>query len=123
MKGKIVADNYIQNLCNEISNLLDKVKNLMSINAGFELMDHKSRFTIHLYYFMEHFLLFFMKFGNQFLKAHHSFNLVVEYCFMLVILTTARTLYLFTGMFFTWHSLVKYLYTFIMLNCLITDHK
>ena len=42
MKGKIVADNYIQNLCNEISNLLDKVKNLVSINAGFELMDRES---------------------------------------------------------------------------------
>ena len=32
MKGKIVADNHIQNLCNEIENLSDQVKNLVSAN-------------------------------------------------------------------------------------------
>ena len=32
MKGKIVADNHIQNLCNEIANLSDQVKNLVSTN-------------------------------------------------------------------------------------------
>ena len=32
MKGKIVADNHIQNLCNEIVNLSDQVKNLVSTN-------------------------------------------------------------------------------------------
>ena len=32
MKGKIVADNHIQNLWNEIVNLSDQVKNLVSTN-------------------------------------------------------------------------------------------
>ena len=32
MKGKVVADNHIQNLCNEIANLSDKVKNLVRTN-------------------------------------------------------------------------------------------
>ena len=32
MKGKIVADNHIQNLYNEIANLSDQVKNLVSTN-------------------------------------------------------------------------------------------
>ena len=29
MKGKVIADNQIQNLCNEISNLSDNVKSLL----------------------------------------------------------------------------------------------
>ena len=33
MKGKVVADNQIQNLCNEIANLSDNVKSLLSTNA------------------------------------------------------------------------------------------
>ena len=32
MKGKVVADNQIQNLCNEIANLSDNVKSLVSTN-------------------------------------------------------------------------------------------
>ena len=32
MKDKIVADNHIQNICNEITNLSDKVNNLVSTN-------------------------------------------------------------------------------------------
>ena len=96
--------------CNVFHNCLT-----ITMLAGFQLTDHESRFAIHLHYFAEHFLLFFMKFGDQFLKAHRSFNVVVEYCFTLILLTTARTLYLFTAMFFTCHSMVKYL----LLSCLI----
>ena len=33
LKGKVVADNQIQNLCNEIANLSDNVKSLLSTNA------------------------------------------------------------------------------------------
>ena len=33
MKGKVVADNPIQNLCSEITNLSDNVKSLVSTNA------------------------------------------------------------------------------------------
>ena len=33
MKGKVVADNQIQNVCNEIANLADNVKSLLSTNA------------------------------------------------------------------------------------------
>ena len=82
--------------------------------SGFELTDCESRFAIHLHYFSEHFLLSFMKFGNQFLKAHRSFDIVVEYCFTLILLTTARFV-CSLQCFFTWHSLVKYL----LLSCLI----
>ena len=32
VKGKVVADNQIQNLCNEIANLFDNVKSLVSTN-------------------------------------------------------------------------------------------
>ena len=32
MKGKVVADNQIQNLCTEIANLSENVKNLVSTN-------------------------------------------------------------------------------------------
>ena len=32
MKGKVVADNKIQNICNEIANLSDNVKSLVSTN-------------------------------------------------------------------------------------------
>ena len=32
MKGKEVADNHIQNLCNEIANISDNVKSLVSTN-------------------------------------------------------------------------------------------
>ena len=32
MKGKVVADKQIQNLCNEIANLSDNVKSLVSTN-------------------------------------------------------------------------------------------
>ena len=32
MKGKVVADNKIQNLCSEIANLSDNVKSLVSTN-------------------------------------------------------------------------------------------
>ena len=32
MKGKVVADNQIQNLCNEIANLSDNFKSLVSTN-------------------------------------------------------------------------------------------
>ena len=32
MKDEVVADTHIQNLCNEIANLSDKVKNLVSTN-------------------------------------------------------------------------------------------
>ena len=32
MKGKVVADNQIQNLCNEIANLSDDVKSIGSTN-------------------------------------------------------------------------------------------
>ena len=32
MKCKVVADNHIQNLCNEIANISDKAKNLVSTN-------------------------------------------------------------------------------------------
>ena len=32
MKGKVVADNQIQNLCNEIANLFDNVNSLVSTN-------------------------------------------------------------------------------------------
>ena len=32
MKGKVVADNQIQNLCSEIANLSDNVKSLVSTN-------------------------------------------------------------------------------------------
>ena len=32
MKGKVVGDNQIQNLCSEIANLSDNVKNLVSTN-------------------------------------------------------------------------------------------
>ena len=32
MKGKVVTDNQIQNLCSEIVNLSDNVKNLVSTN-------------------------------------------------------------------------------------------
>ena len=32
MKGKVVTDYHIQNLCNEIANLSDKVKDLVSTN-------------------------------------------------------------------------------------------
>ena len=32
MKGKVVADNQIQNLCNEIANLADNFKSLVSTN-------------------------------------------------------------------------------------------
>ena len=32
MKGKVVADNQIQNLCNETANLSDNVKSLVSTN-------------------------------------------------------------------------------------------
>ena len=32
VKGKVVADNHIQNFCNKIANLSDKVKNLVSTN-------------------------------------------------------------------------------------------
>ena len=48
----------------------------------FRVQISSSWFAIHLHYFVEHFLLFFMKFRNQFLKAHGSFNIVVGYCFM-----------------------------------------
>ena len=49
--------------------------------TSFRVQISSSWFAIHLHYFAEHFLLFFMKFGNQFLKAHGSFNIVVGYCF------------------------------------------
>ena len=32
MKGKVVADNKIKNICNEITNLSDNVKSLVSAN-------------------------------------------------------------------------------------------
>ena len=35
IKGEVVTDNHIQNLCNEIANLSDKVKNLVSTNERF----------------------------------------------------------------------------------------
>ena len=62
-------------------------------------MDRELRFAIHLDYFMEHFLLIFMKFANKVLIAHRSFKIAMEYCFTLILFRTAKAIYLFTTFF------------------------
>ena len=68
-------------------------------STGLELTHRESRFAIHLGYFSENFLLLFMKLANKFLIAHRSFNIVVEFCFTLILFSTTKSLDLLTKMF------------------------
>ena len=66
-------------------------------------MDHKLRFAIHLDYFAEYFSDFrkiFVKFTNQFLIAHCTFNIIMEYCFTLILFGTAKALFVHYNVFY-----------------------
>ena len=49
MMGKVVADNQIQNLCNEIANLSENVKGLVSTNERLT-----SELTVVKFFLLEH---------------------------------------------------------------------
>ena len=49
MMGKVVADNQIQNLCNEITNLSENVKSLVSTNERLT-----SELTVVKFFLLEH---------------------------------------------------------------------
>ena len=48
---------------------IELIGQIFGAGTGFELTDRESRFAIHFNYFIKHFLLIFMKFVDQFLKA------------------------------------------------------
>ena len=70
------------------------------MSTGFEVTDCELQFAIHLHCFAEHFLLLFIKFTDQFFIAYRSFNIVLEYCFTLILFSIGKALHLFTTIFF-----------------------